>query len=105
MAQNKPLGELKLAYRLPEAGGDLPHRFAHRVEKGWRSPSHASGWQPWSTCGQGFHGGLGLSTTGVSCDDLDLYLDLGLLGQPGLGGRRFLVARQCDRVSAFKIDK
>ncbi|MBY2987705.1 hypothetical protein [Rhizobium leguminosarum] len=34
MAQNKPLGEPQLAYRLPEAGGDLPHRLAHRVEKG-----------------------------------------------------------------------
>jgi hypothetical protein len=88
VAQNKPLGEPQLAYRLPEAGGDLPHRLAHRVEKGvvgvlhqMRAVGNLIGvWQ-------GLCGRLGISTTAVSCDDLDL----GLLEQPGIGGRRFPV--------------
>ena len=43
--------------------------------------------------------GLRISTATVSCDDLDL----GLLAQPGLGGRLFPVGQQCDCPSAFKI--
>lgn len=48
---------------------------------------------------QGSCDGLRISTTTVSCDDLDLVL----LDQPGLGGRLFPVGQQCDCPSAFKI--
>src|SRR5690606_16998898 len=79
---------------------DLPHRFANSVEKGVTGVFHQM-----PTVGhlvgvwQGSCDGLRISATTVSCDDLDL----GLLDQPGLGGRPFPVGQQCDCPSAFKI--
>jgi hypothetical protein len=79
---------------------DLPHRFTNSVEKSVAGVFHQMPtvgdlicvWE--SSCD-----GLRISTATVSCDDLDL----GLLDQPGLGGRLFPVGQQCDCPSAFKI--
>lgn len=84
----------------PDCHPDLPHRFTNGVEKGVTGVLHQM-----PTVGdligawQGSCDGLRISTTTVSCDDLDL----GLLDQPGLGGRLFPVRQQCDCPPAFKI--
>ena len=79
---------------------DLPHRFAHGIEKGMAGVFHempAVGdligmWQ-------GLCGGQRISAPTVSCDDFDLRL----LDQPRLSSRRLPIWQQCDCLSPLKI--
>lgn len=48
---------------------------------------------------QGLRGTQCIFAPAVSCDDFDL----GLLGQPGLGGHRLPIWQECDRHSPLQI--
>src|SRR5690606_8390146 len=75
-------------------------RFTNSIQKGVTGIFHQMPTVGNLSCvWQGSCDGLRISTTTVSCDDLDL----GLLDQPCLGGRLFPVGQQCDCPSAFKI--
>lgn len=100
---------IAVARRLSEASvygcsadchADLPHRLAHGIKKGVAGVLHQM-----PTVGnltrvrQGLCRCLRIPAAAVSCDDLDL----GLLDQPGSGGRGLSVGEQSNRLSTLKI--